>query len=93
MYYSNIIMSRALPDAVQYISLGIAVVNAVMTLPAIILIEKMGRRNLLILSSSGILASLLVVAFGIDHGKQVMSSVGITVFVGCVSSFCRRCVG
>ncbi|KZV94074.1 general substrate transporter [Exidia glandulosa HHB12029] len=82
MYYSNIIMARALPDAVQYISLGIAVVNAVMTLPAIILIEKMGRRGLLILSSTGVLASLLVVGYGIDAGKSVMSSVAITVFVG-----------
>ncbi|EJD53350.1 general substrate transporter [Auricularia subglabra TFB-10046 SS5] len=81
MYYSNIIMARALPHAVQYISLGIAGVNALATLPAIVLIGRMGRRNLLILSSAGILVSLLVVGYGIDTGRQIMSSVGIIIFV------------
>ncbi|KAH7107464.1 general substrate transporter [Auriculariales sp. MPI-PUGE-AT-0066] len=81
MYYSNEILGRAVPDAVQWISLGVALVNALMTLPAVVLVEKMGRRNLLILSATGILASLLVVAFGMDSNRPVASSVGVMVFV------------
>ena len=88
MYYSNIIMARALPHAVQYISLGIAAVNALATLPAILLIGRMGWRNLLILSSPDIPVSLLVVGYGIDAGRQTMSSVGIITLVAYAASPC-----
>jgi len=52
-----------------------------MTIPAIFLIDRMGRRNLLILSAGGALVSLLVVGFGIDGGYMMISSVAIITFV------------
>jgi hypothetical protein len=84
MYYSNDILGRALPDAVQWISLGVAVVNAIMTLPAIVLVEKMGRRNLLILSAGGSLVSLVAVGFGMDSDNQTAASLGVIFFVALV---------
>jgi hypothetical protein len=39
LYYSNDILSHVLPDAAAYVSLGITVVNVIMTLPPIYLIE------------------------------------------------------
>jgi len=85
MYYSNDILGSVLPDAVQWISLGVAAVNALMTFPAIVLVERLGRRNLLIVSAAGIIASLLVVAFGMDNDHPIASSVGVIIFVAYVS--------
>ena len=39
LYTSNAILSRVIPGAEGYISLGIAVLNAIMTFPAVYLIE------------------------------------------------------
>ncbi|KAL0947270.1 hypothetical protein HGRIS_013392 [Hohenbuehelia grisea] len=39
LYYSNAILSKTLPDMGPYLSLGITIVNAIMTFPPIILIE------------------------------------------------------
>ena len=39
LYYSNDILEKSLPDLGAYISLGITVVNVIMTFPPIILIE------------------------------------------------------
>lgn len=43
LYYSNDILSKALPDFGPYISLGITVVNVLMTFPPIVLIEVCAR--------------------------------------------------
>jgi len=39
LYYSNDILSTSLPDFAPYVSLGVTVVNVLMTFPPIILIE------------------------------------------------------
>ena len=39
LYYSNAILSKALPDLGPFISLGITIVNVIMTFPPIFLIE------------------------------------------------------
>ena len=39
LYYSNDILSKSLPSLGPYLSLGITIVNVIMTFPAIILIE------------------------------------------------------
>jgi MFS transporter, SP family, solute carrier family 2 (facilitated glucose transporter), member 3 len=49
IFYSTDILSRVVPpEAASYISLGIAVLNAIMTFPAIVLIQQLGRRTLLV---------------------------------------------
>ena len=39
LYYSNDILSRVLPEAGPYVSLGITLVNTLMTFPPIFLID------------------------------------------------------
>ena len=39
LYYSNDILEKSLPDLGAYISLGITVVNVIMTFPPILLID------------------------------------------------------
>ena len=81
MYYSTDILSAALPSAGAYVSLGIAVVNLLMTIPPIFTIERYGHRKLFIISVSGILASLVVLGFALNAGWTVTSSISTLVFV------------
>jgi len=81
LYYSNTILSKSLPELGPYVSLGITVVNALMTFPPIILIERTGRRRLLAISTVGALASLFALGFGLNTGKATLSSVAILTFV------------
>ncbi|KAH0584098.1 hypothetical protein H2248_009670 [Termitomyces sp. 'cryptogamus'] len=81
LYYSNAILSKALPDLGPYVSLGITVVNVLMTFPPIVLIERVGRRRLLAVSSMGALISLSAVGFGLDTGRVTLSSFAILTFV------------
>ncbi|KAJ8508546.1 hypothetical protein ONZ45_g9191 [Pleurotus djamor] len=81
LYYSNDILSKALPDSGPYISLGITIVNVLMTFPPIILIEKMGRRRLLTISTIGAIVSLLIVGFGLNSNLVTISSIAIITFI------------
>ncbi|KZV67967.1 general substrate transporter [Peniophora sp. CONT] len=81
LYYSNDILGRALPDLGPYVSLGITVVNVIMTFAPIILIERMGRKQLLFISIGGILASLFLVGIGLNTSTVALSSVAIMTFV------------
>jgi MFS family permease len=81
MYYSTDILSAAFPSTGPYISLGVAVVNLLMTIPPIFTIERYGHRKLLILSFAGILASLIVLGFALNAGWMVTSSIATLSFV------------
>ncbi|KDR81371.1 hypothetical protein GALMADRAFT_239236 [Galerina marginata CBS 339.88] len=81
LYYSNEILAKSLPEFGAYISLGITVINVIMTFPPIILIERMGRKSLLILSTLGAVISLLAVGFGLGSGSTTLSSIAIVTFV------------
>ncbi|KAG6820801.1 hypothetical protein H0H93_011566, partial [Arthromyces matolae] len=81
LYYSNAILSKALPELGPYVSLGITIVNVIMTFPPIVLIERVGRQRLLAISSFGSLLSLFAVAFGLNSGWVILPSVAILTFV------------
>ncbi|KAJ7074334.1 general substrate transporter [Mycena amicta] len=81
LYYSNDILSKSLPELGPYVSLGITIVNVMMTFPPIILIERVGRRRLLYISTFGAITSLLLVGFGLNTGAATLSSVAILLFV------------
>jgi hypothetical protein len=79
------------------VSLGVTVVNALMTFPPIYLIEvrpshsrfvrtdilpkRIGRRSLITISIVGALLSLISVGYGIDGGHTILASVAIIAFV------------
>ncbi|EIM82522.1 general substrate transporter [Stereum hirsutum FP-91666 SS1] len=81
LYYSNDILSKALPDLGPFVSLGITIVNAIMTFPPIFLIERLGRRTLLLLSVGGALVSLVLVGVGLDANVVSLASAAIMTFV------------
>jgi len=81
MYYSTDILSAALPGAGAYVSLGVAVINLLMTIPPIFTIERYGHRKLLVISIAGILASLVVLGFALNAGWTATSSIATLSFV------------
>jgi len=81
LYYSNDILSKSLPELGPYVSLSVTIVNVLMTFPPILLIERMGRRQLLTISAVGALFSLSAVGFGLNTGLTILSSISILTFV------------
>ncbi|KAH0830441.1 general substrate transporter [Lanmaoa asiatica] len=81
LYYSNNILSKSLPELAAYVSLGITVVNFLMTFPPIFLIERVGRKQLIRWSVGGALISHLAVGYGLNSGWVTISSIAITTFV------------
>lgn len=49
MYYSTGILSQALPEAASYISLGVAVINMIMTFPPIFFVEVCELHHILLM--------------------------------------------
>ncbi|KAF8964121.1 general substrate transporter [Flammula alnicola] len=81
LYYSNDILAKSLPELGAYISLGVTVINVIMTFPPIILIEKLGRRRLLFISTVGQLVSLAFIGYSLDSGASTVASIAILIFV------------
>ncbi|KAK0197516.1 general substrate transporter [Armillaria mellea] len=81
LYYSNNILSGTLPDLGPYISLGITIVNVLMTFPPIVLIERWGRKRLLILSTLGAILSLVTVGVSLNYAWKTPASIAIITFV------------
>jgi len=81
LYYSNDILSRVLSDAGPYVSLGITLVNVLMTFPPIFLIDRVGRRPLLLASVVGALACLVLSGYGLNTGMVALSSISMLIFV------------
>jgi len=81
LYYSNDILSKSLPEFGPYVSLGITIVNVLMTFPPILLIERVGRRQLLVISTLGAITSLTLVGIGLNTGVVTLSSIAILTFV------------
>ncbi|CUA76138.1 putative metabolite transport protein YBR241C [Saccharomyces cerevisiae S288c] [Rhizoctonia solani] len=82
MYYSNNILSRVVPrEAAAYTSLGITVLNAIMTFPAIFLVDRLGRKRLFMASMIGAIVSNVVLGFALDNGITALSSVAVLGFI------------
>jgi len=82
MYYSNDILGRELPELAAYVSLLVTVVNVLMTFPPIFLIERLGRRFILLSSIFGCVVSTAAMAIGLNTANTLLSSIGVLAFVG-----------
>ncbi|KAJ4488312.1 general substrate transporter [Lentinula aciculospora] len=74
LYYSTDILSQALPELGKYVSLGITIVNVIMTFPPIFLIEKLGRKSLLFISVVGAIISLTILGVALNFAGAAAST-------------------
>ncbi len=82
IYYApTIIQSAGLPSASSAIlaTAGIGVVNTLMTIVAMLLIDRVGRRPLLLTGIAGMILSLGVLGFVFRSGVQSAASVRVAV--------------
>ena len=85
LYYSTGILAGVLHGAARYVGVAITVVNALMSLPPLVLIDehRVGRKRLLVGSAAGMGASCLVLAYSLAARAQVLSALAITAAIAC----------
>ncbi|GAA5835580.1 hypothetical protein JCM5353_000899 [Sporobolomyces roseus] len=81
MFYSVTILTAVNPASAKKTALFVTLVNLVMTLPAIFLIDKLGRRTLLLSSLATMSISSIVLGYSINNEMYMVASVGIMAFV------------
>ncbi|EPQ28802.1 uncharacterized protein PFL1_03605 [Pseudozyma flocculosa PF-1] len=83
LYYSTGILSTILPSLAGSIGILITVINMLMTFPPILLIseDRLGRRNLMVLSAAVMSVSSLLLGVAIVYDIAILSAVCIVVMV------------
>ncbi|GAA5840809.1 hypothetical protein JCM9279_001227 [Rhodotorula babjevae] len=81
MYYSTKILTAVNPGSAKMVSLYVTLVNLVMTFPAVFLIDRLGRRSLLLVSLSAMSLSTAVLGWAINTEHFAVASTGIIAFV------------
>ena len=81
LYFSNTIFSTiADTQTSKFITLGITIVNFLMTFPPIYLIKKFGKKKLLAFSFIGIIGSLICLSIFITN-KPLLSAITVYLFI------------
>jgi len=88
LFYSASVLDTILPNAgAGILSVGITVVNALMTFPAIFLVDRVGRRQLLLFSAVGMGIMAILLAKGLDNHWANLSAFAIVTFIVSVILF------
>nr|XP_019045765.1 vacuolar membrane protein [Kwoniella bestiolae CBS 10118]OCF24695.1 vacuolar membrane protein [Kwoniella bestiolae CBS 10118] len=85
MFYSTPVLRPLLPTSAGVVGVGITVVNAIMTLPAIFLMDRLGRKTLLLTSIAGMGITSTLLAVGLNGGHQTLSAFSIITFIASFS--------
>ncbi|KAI5474342.1 multicopper oxidase [Pseudohyphozyma bogoriensis] len=83
--YSTGILSTVSPTNAKYVTLFVTLVNVLMTIPAVYLIDRLGRRPLLVTSLAFMTISSFVLAYSINNFKFFLAAVFIVLFVASFS--------
>jgi MFS family permease len=82
LFYSSSVLESLFPNAgAGVLSVGITIVNALMTFPAIFLVDRAGRRSLMLLSAFGMGSMAFLLARGLDGHHANLSAVAIVSFI------------
>jgi MFS family permease len=69
------------PASAKKTALFVTIVNLVMTFPAVYLIDKLGRRTLILGSLATMSLSSIVMGYSINNDMYIVASIGILAFV------------
>jgi MFS family permease len=78
-------MKSVLPTQAIYISLFITAINVIMTFPPIFLVDKVGRKSLLLISACSMAITSFILGFSINYEIAHISSLAIILFVASFS--------
>ncbi|ORY31395.1 general substrate transporter [Naematelia encephala] len=81
MFYSTPVLRPLMPASAATIGLQITAVNALMTVVAIFLVDRMERRSLLLVSVTGMTLTSALLAWGLDNGHNLLSASVIVLFI------------
>ncbi|CAG8594736.1 6613_t:CDS:2, partial [Funneliformis mosseae] len=81
IFYSTTILSTILPTSSDLITVYISIMNMIMTIISAYLMDRAGRRTLLLYSISLMSLCSILLAFGITHELALLSSISIIGFV------------
>ncbi|KAL7423213.1 Bifunctional purine biosynthesis protein PurH [Cryptotrichosporon argae] len=81
MFYSTPVLAPLLPTGAGIVAIGVTVVNALMSVPAILLVDRVGRRTLFLVSAALMGAMSLLLAFGLNYHLRVLSAFAIVAFI------------
>ncbi|KAI9631883.1 general substrate transporter [Dioszegia hungarica] len=84
MFYSTPVLKTLLPNSAGMIGIGIATVNALMTLPAVFLVDVIGKKNLLLFSVISMSITSAALAHGLNSHSPNLSAFAI---IGFIASF------
>lgn len=86
LFYSTPVLQKVLPSAgAGQISIAITVVNAIMTFPAIFLVDRLGRRTLLLASSFLMMLFAILLGWGLNEHFRKVCSFAIVAFIAAFS--------
>lgn len=84
IYYSTSFLSNVFGGGnAKYITVGVSVCNLLSTLASVFLIDKTGRRTLLLISSGGVALSSVLLVIGAYADVGVLVVVSVFLYIAC----------
>ncbi|ORX90475.1 monosaccharide transporter [Basidiobolus meristosporus CBS 931.73] len=81
MYYSTSIFTTIYGDTAKYITLCVGAVNVVVTIVSVVLIDRAGRKLLLLISSGGAGIFCILMCVGLEVHNSGLTVAAIMIFV------------
>ncbi|KAI8378679.1 general substrate transporter [Choanephora cucurbitarum] len=81
MYYSTNIFEASFGDNAQYVTVGVAALNVVLTVVGLALIDRLGRKTLMLISTCGMCVWNVVMTISMRYNVAALQVVCIMLYV------------
>jgi MFS family permease len=82
MYYSTNIFEYTFGAKAKYVTIGIAILNVFVTIIAILLVDYLGRKTLLLISSAGMTISCVIMTIALGFNTGSVEVTCVLLYVG-----------
>lgn len=81
IFYGVSVLAKLFPELTKTINCIISILNCVVTMYSSTIVDRYGRKQMLIASIAGMGVSAFLLGFGITHSFSILSAVAATLFV------------
>jgi MFS family permease len=81
MYYSTSIFQNSFTDTARYVTVGVAALNVALTVIALGLVDRLGRKMLLLISAIGMCIFSVLMTIGLKYNISPLQVVCVMLFV------------